>query len=64
MSTKNAQDLKVKDKFLHNEIKPWEVISTPAPNRKGLIMVLCQQENGTKTKVFEFGKYVSLDIIN
>ncbi len=60
LTTCHAMDLELGDKFFHNEIEPWEVISK-GEESEGIIEVEAKQPNGYP-KTFKFGKFVDLDL--
>ena len=59
----NAKDLKINDKFRHDELRAWQVMATPTQATENTIKVYCWNTGTGKTKMFEFGNNVSLDLI-
>lgn len=68
MTTKHAQDLKTNDVFYHNQLKPWKVIEMPNlppvsdGNFPDTVKVKAIHTVSKRHKIFEFGRYVKLDI--
>lgn len=58
----NAQDLVIGDKFSHNENHIWQVIKVPDIFPTGVIYTITAKRltGYPKTKVFNFGRMVSL----
>lgn len=64
MTVKYAKDIKINDKFLHNELHPWQAMDDAKVKTKNTVEVLAANTKTMKTKKFEFGNHVQLDIKN
>jgi hypothetical protein len=62
MKRKYAKDLKINDKFFHNELHSWQVMSAIEKTSNETVTVKCCATNKVKLKTFEFGRLVRLDL--
>ena len=61
---KHAENLKANDLFMHEELGAWKAMQDAVKAAENTIKVLCWNTRSMKTKQFEFGRFVSLDIID
>ncbi len=65
MTTKHAQDLNINDMFRHDELQAWKVIEQPViPTGVTIKVKAMYQGKSQKVKVFNFGRLVTLDMVN
>lgn len=60
---KFAKDLKINDLFMHNELKAWKAMQDATKATDNTVKIMCRNTGSMKTKLFEFGSHVDLEVI-
>ncbi len=60
---KFAKDLKQNDLFMHNELGAWKAMQDAVKATEHTVKLMCWNTRSMKTKLFEFGSHVDLDMV-